>query len=348
MDAFFASLEQRDFPELKGKPVAVGGNKDRGVVAAASYEARKFGVRSAMSSRLAFKKCPNIIFCKPRFEVYKEVSTIIHSIFSEYTDLIEPLSLDEAYLDVSENKKGIKSATVVAKQIRAEIFAATGLTASAGISSNKFVAKIASDINKPNGYCLVHPSKIEKFIENLPVSKFYGVGKVTCKKMNSLGIIFGNDLKKLSLEFLTQNFGKLGRHYFNISRGIDNRQVNPSRIRKSIGGENTFNKDLYLDKDLQNKIETISKRVFERLNKSGAKPKTITLKVKFSDFTQITRSYTDPNFTFTEEKQILNAAQKLLILVEIPKTGIRLLGISLSNFEIVEVKKVAKQLTIDF
>ena len=348
MDAFFASVEQRDFPELKGKPVAVGGNKDRGVVAAASYEARKFGVRSAMSSRLAFKKCPDIIFCKPRFEVYKEVSTIIHSIFSTYTDLIEPLSLDEAYLDVSENKKGIKSATIVAKQIREEIFNATGLTASAGISSNKFVAKIASDINKPNGYCLVHPSKIEEFIEKLPVSKFYGVGKVTCKKMNSLGIIFGNDLKKLSLEFLTQNFGKSGNHYYNISRGIDKRKVNPSRIRKSIGAENTFTKDLHLDAHLQNKIEIISNRVFQRLSKSDAKPKTITLKIKFSDFTQITRSYTAPNLIFSEEQQILETSVKLLAQIDIPKSGIRLLGISLSNFESSEKLLPAKQLTLDF
>ncbi|MFT6748083.1 MAG: DNA polymerase-4, partial [Glaciecola sp.] len=231
MDAFFASVEQRDFPELKGKPVAVGGSKDRGVVAAASYEARKFGVRSAMSSRLAAKKCPELIFQKPRFDAYKEVSNKIHEIFKEYTDLIEPLSIDEAYLDVTENIKEIKSATIIANEIRKSIFEKTGLTASAGISSNKFVAKIASDVNKPNGYCLIHPDEVESFIESLPISKFYGIGKVTAKKMNSLGIIMGKDLKRLSLEFLVQNFGKYGRHYYQISRGIDNRKVNPHRIR---------------------------------------------------------------------------------------------------------------------
>jgi len=351
MDAFFASVEQRDFPELQGLPVAVGGSKDRGVVAAASYEARKFGVKSAMSSRIAAKKCPDLIFQPARFDAYKEVSNQIHEIFKEYTDLIEPLSLDEAYLDVTENKKGIKSATVIANEIRASIFEKTGLTASAGISSNKFVAKIASDINKPNGYCLVHPKDIESFIESLPISKFHGIGKVTGKKLNSLGIIIGKDLKRLSVEFLMQNYGKKGKHYYNISRGIDHRIVNPNRIRKSIGAENTFESDLYLDKDLKKKVKGITERVHARLEKSGKKAKSLTLKIKFADFTQITRSYTLPPsspFPFYETKdQILKQSLLLLSQMEIPKSGVRLMGISLSNFND-ESKIISKQLTIEF
>jgi len=351
MDAFFASVEQRDFPELKGLPVAVGGNKDRGVVAAASYEARKFGVRSAMSSRVAAKRCPDLIFQNARFDAYKEVSFQIHEIFKEYTNLIEPLSLDEAFLDVTENKKGIKSATVIANQIRASILSKTKLTASAGISSNKFVAKIASDINKPDGYCLIHPDDIESFIEKLPISKFHGIGKVTGKKLNSLGIIIGKDLKRLSIEFLSQNFGKQGKHYYNISRGIDDRIVNPNRIRKSIGAEQTFEKDLYLGADLELKVKGIANRVHRRLEKSGKKAKSLTLKIKFSDFTQITRSYTLPpssSFPFYEtEEQIIRQSLRLLSQVDVPKTGLRLMGLSLSNFS-EESKIISRQLTIEF
>lgn len=351
MDAFFASVEQRDFPELKGKPIVVGGSKDRGVVAAASYEARKFGVRSAMSSRIAAKKCPDLIFRNSRFDAYKEASNQIHEIFREYTDLIEPLSLDEAYLDVTENKKGITSATVIANEIRAMILEKTNLTASAGISSNKFIAKIASDINKPNGYCLIHPNDIEPFIEKLPITKFHGIGKVTSKKMNSLGIIVGKDLKRLSLEFLTQNFGKHGKHYYNISRGIDHRNVNPNKVRKSIGAEQTFPKDLHLSRDLEEKVKLVVSRVYMRLEKSNKKAKTLTLKIKFSDFSQITRSFTllpsSPFPFFEMERQILNQALELLEQLNIPKSGVRLLGISLSNFSD-ESKIICRQLTIDF
>lgn len=346
MDAFFASVEQRDFPELQGKAIAVGGSKDRGVVAAASYEARKFGVRSAMASRIAVQKCPHLIFQAARFEVYKEVSMQIHAIFKEYTDLIEPLSLDEAYLDVTENKKGMHSATIIANEIRSRIFETCQLTASAGISSNKFIAKIASDINKPNGYCLIKPNEIPDFIAQLPINKFHGIGKVTAKKLNSYGVFFGSDLKKLSFEFLKQNFGKSGTYYFNIAQGIDDRPVNPDRIRKSIGAENTFEKDLYLFDDLTAKIEKISSRVYTRLEKNQKEARTLTLKIKFSDFSQITRSTTDTSLSFKTETQIFNAALNLLKGINIPKTGIRLLGISLSNFEI--EKRDPIQLTLDF
>lgn len=351
MDAFFASVEQRDFPELKGKAIVVGGSKNRGVVAAASYEARKFGVKSAMSSRLALKKCPHLIFRKTRFEAYKKVSQQIHEIFQQYTDIIEPLSLDEAYLDVTENKKGIKSATVIAQQIRKDIKKQTLLTASAGISSNKFVAKIASDVNKPDGYCLVPPAEIEQFLEVLPISKFHGIGKVTAKKLNSFGTIVGRDLKKMTLEFLIQNFGKQGQHFHQIVRGIDHRKVNPHRMRKSVGTEDTFDKDLYLPQDLSLKLSQICQRLSHRLDKSPKKAKTLTLKVKFSDFTQITRSHTIPSdsgICFESLFQIQQTADRLLGEVEIPKTGIRLLGVSVSNFLLEDKVNAPTQLTLNF
>lgn len=352
MDAFYASVEQYDNPELKGKPVAVGGSKERGVVAAASYEARKFGVRSAMPSVLAYQKCPQIVFVKPRFDRYKEVSNQIHEVFHSYTDLIEPLSLDEAYLDVTQNKKGIASATLIAKAIRADIKSKTGLTASAGISTNKFIAKIASDYNKPDGITLVGPEKTDIFLEQLPIEKFFGVGKVTAEKMKNLGINTGKDLKAWTKEDLTSNFGKSGGFYFEIVRGNDNRPVNPNRIRKSLGAENTFDYDLIEIVDMKLALEPIAVTVMKRLDKAKTFGKTLTLKVKFKDFSQITRSQ-----SVTEEistlDQLVSMSFDLLEQIdwqEFP-TGVRLLGITCSNFdnkEIVQDLKEGHQLTLDF
>lgn len=342
MDAFFASVEQRDFPELKGKPVAVGGGGERGVVAAASYEARKYGVFSAMSSRLAKKKCPDLIFTKPRFEVYKEVSNQIRKIFLEYTDLVEPLSLDEAYLDVTENYKGINSAIQVANEIKAAIFKSTGLTASAGISYNKFLAKTASAIKKPNGLTLIHPDKAEDFIASLPIEKFHGIGEVTANKMKKLLIFNGADLRKQNLETLTRNFGKAGRYYFYISRGVDERVVNPNRVRKSIGAETTFSSDLYLYEDIKNALFQILEKTESRVEKAGVFPKTITLKVKFNDFGIVTRSKTTiaPIVIRQDTFEIL---KEFLLEFSPPDKGIRLLGVSFSNFILKEA-----QLTINF
>ena len=285
MDAFYASVEQHDNPELKGKPVAVGGSRERGVVAAASYEARKFGVRSAMPSAIAYQKCPEIVFVHPRFDRYKEVSNQIHTIFHEYTDLIEPLSLDEAYLDVTHNKKGIPSATLIAKDIRTRVKEETGLTASAGISVNKFIAKIASDYNKPDGITLVGPEKVDIFLEQLEIEKFYGVGKVTAEKMRVMGINTGKDLKAWTKDDLINHFGKPGGFYYEIVRGNDNRPVNPNRIRKSLGAENTFDYDLEELVDMKLALEPIAKTVMRRLDKANTYGKTLTLKVKFKDFT---------------------------------------------------------------
>jgi DNA polymerase-4 len=348
MDAFFASVEQRDFPELRGKPVAVGGNKDRGVIAAASYEARKYGVKSAMSSKMAYIKCPHLIFKPARFDAYKEVSNQIHEIFSSYTDLIEPLSLDEAYLDVTENKKGIKSATKIANEIRAEIYAKTGLTASAGISCNKFVAKMASDINKPNGYCLVTPEEVVPFIEQLEIKRFYGIGKVTAAKFFKMGILFGKDLKKLSEAELTQHFGKAGKHYYLLARGIDNRNVIANRIRKSVGAEHTFDVDLHTVVKIEEQIENIANRVWSRLTKSKKEGKTVTLKIKFSDFNQITRSKTLLQGMITSEKQIQSICKQLLVGIDIG-LGVRLVGISINNFKEPQPKSNnGTQLTLQF
>lgn len=342
MDAFFASVEQRDFPDLKGKPVAVGGDGERGVVAAASYEARKYGVFSAMSSRLAKKKCPDLIFTKPRFEVYKEVSNQIRNIFFEYTDLVEPLSLDEAYLDVTENHKGINSAILVAKEIKTAIFKITGLTASAGISYNKFLAKTASALKKPDGLTLIHPDKAEDFIGKLPIEKFHGIGAVTANKMKRLLIFNGADLRKQKLETLTSNFGKAGRHYFYISRGVDNRIVNPNRVRKSIGAENTFSTDLFLYEDIKNALFQILDKAESRVEKAGVFPKTITLKVKFNNFEIVTRSKTRI-VPIVIKKDSIEILKDFLIEFCPPEKGIRLLGVSFSNF----ISKKA-QLTIDF
>ena len=290
MDAFFASVEQRDNPELRGKPVAVGGSRERGVVAAASYEARKFGVRSAMPSVTAKRRCPELIFVTPRFDVYKAVSLQIREIFAEYTPIIEPLSLDEAYLDVTENLKGIASATEIAEDIRAKIRQETNLTASAGVSYNKFLAKLASDQNKPDGLFVITPKMGAAFVEKLPVEKFHGVGPATTAKMNRLGIATGLDLRVQTLPFLQQHFGKSGPYYYWIARGVDERPVRADRVRKSIGAENTFASDLHTFEPMRDALEPIIAKVWRHCQATGIRGRTVTLKVKFADFQQITRS----------------------------------------------------------
>ena len=343
MDAFFASVEQKDNPELKGKPIAVGGSGDRGVVAAASYEARKFGVRSAMPSKIAKKRCPHLIFVRGRHDRYKEVSNQIMDVFFEFTDLVEPLSIDEAFLDVTHNKKNLPSATLIAREIKKRIKEITGLTASAGISVNKFLAKIASDYQKPDGLYVIPPKDVEQFVEDLSVDKFFGVGKVTAEKMHQLGIFKGKDLKKRSLVELTRLFGKAGAYYYQISRGIDNRPVNPNRIRKSVGTEHTFEKDLsdrlLIRKDMEHTAEDLLKRI----KRSGFRGRTLTLKVKYSNFEQVTRSK-----TLLQEIDrfdlIMKVAEDLLNQIDL-KESIRLLGLSISN-QIDDSEP--QQLTLDF
>jgi len=329
MDAFYASVEQLDHPELRGKPIAVGGSSKRGVVAAASYEARKFGVRSAMSSVLAKRNCPQLIFVKARFDRYKEISQKIRSIFFEYTDLVEPLSLDEAYLDVTHNKKGNPSATLIAIEIRQRIFEETGLTASAGISINKFIAKVASDYNKPNGQKTVNPEEVILFLENLEIRKFYGVGKVTAEKMYKLGIFTGKDLKQKTVEFLNSNFGKSGSHYYQVVRGIHTSAVKPHRIPKSVGAERTFSENLSSEIFMLERLEHIADELDRRLKKSNLAGKTITLKIKYSDFTLQTRSKTLPYF-IADKGLILEMAKELLYQEQL-QNSVRLLGISLAN-----------------
>lgn len=353
MDAFYASVEQLDNPELKGKPVAVGGSSQRGVVSAASYEARKFGVRSAMSSVIAKRNCPELIFVKPRFERYKELSTRIRNIFLEYTDLVEPLSLDEAYLDVTENKKGNPSASLIAREIREKILEKTGLTASAGISVNKFIAKVASDYNKPNGQKTVNPEEVEEFLEVLEIRKFYGVGKVTAEKMYRLGIFTGKDLKEKSLEFLNEHFGKSGEYYYNVVRGIHLSEVKPSRIRKSLGAERTFEENISSEVFMLERLENISEEIERRLTKSKVAGKTITLKIKYSDFTLQTRSKTLSYFI--SSKELIMETAKELLYQEKMRDSVRLLGISLSNLNTEkgkkkeeEKKEIAVQLKFEF
>lgn len=329
MDAFYASVEQLDNPELRGKPIAVGGGGKRGVISAASYEARKFGVKSAMSGRLAEKLCPELIFVKTNFERYKEVSQKIRKIFLNYTDLVEPLSLDEAYLDVTQNKIGMPSASIIAQQIRQRIFENTGLTASAGISINKFVAKIASDYNKPNGQKTVNPEDVLEFLEALDIRKFYGVGKVTAEKMYHKGIFTGKDLISKSLEYLTENFGRSGGYYYHIVRGIQTSEVKPNRTRKSLAAERTFSENLSSEIFMLEKIEHIAEEVSRRLHKSKVSGKTITLKIKYSDFTLQTRSKTLPYFV--SDKAIILETAKDLLYQEKLNNSVRLLGISLSN-----------------
>ena len=346
MDAFYASVEQHDFPELKGKPLAVGGSEIRGVVSAASYEARKFGVRSAMSGVQAKKQCPDLIFVRPRFDRYTEISKIIRKIFYEFTDLVEPLSLDEAYLDVTQNKKGNPSATLLAQEIRKRIFEETGLTASAGISINKFVAKVASDYNKPNGQKTVNPDEVEAFLEALDIRKFYGIGKVTAERMYQLGIYSGKDLKARSLAFLEQHFGKSGTHYFYIVRGIHNSPVKPNRISKSVGAERTFNENLSSEVFMEDRLESIAKELERRLQKHKIAGKTVTLKIKYSDFSQQTRSKTLPYFI--SDKALLLETAKELLYQEKLKESVRLLGISLNNLNTEVKKTVVVQLKFEF
>ncbi|NJX14150.1 DNA polymerase IV [Tamlana crocina] len=352
MDAFYASVEQMDNPELKGKPIAVGGGGKRGVVSAASYEARTFGVKSAMAGTLAAKLCPELIFVRPRFERYSEISKKIRLIFFDYTDLVEPLSLDEAYLDVSENKKGNPSASLIAQEIRERILNEVGLTASAGISINKFIAKVASDYNKPNGQKTVNPEEVIPFLEALDIRKFYGVGKVTAEKMYQKGIFTGLDLKLKPLEYLEQHFGKSGQYYYNIVRGIHHSPVKPNRIRKSLAAERTFSENLSSEVFMIEKLEHIAEEVSKRLSKSQVAGKTVTLKIKYSDFTLQTRSKTLPYFI--SDKSIILETAKTLLYQEQLKNSVRLLGISLSNLNTQNTKSpqvqktVSAQLKFDF
>jgi len=346
MDAFYASVAQLDNPELKGKPIAVGGGGKRGVVAAASYEARKYGVRSAMSGVLARQKCPHLIFVKTDFERYKEISTKIRQIFYEYTDLVEPLSLDEAYLDVTENKKGNPSASLIAQEIRDRIYSELALRASAGISINKFIAKVASDINKPNGQKTINPEEVLLFLEELSVNKFYGVGKVTAAKMNNLGIFNGLDLKKRPLEELTKLFGKSGTYYYNIVRGIHHSTVKPNRIRKSIAAERTFSENISSEVFMLERLHKIAEELERRMIASETKGKTITLKIKYSDFTQQTRSKTVQNFI--QKKDEIMQIVKELLYQEKFKNSVRLLGISFSNLDTAKKEPVWVQLMFEF
>lgn len=351
MDAFYASVAQMDHPELKGKPIAVGGGGVRGVISAASYEARKFGVKSAMSGNLAIKLCPHLIFVKTDFERYTEISKQVRQIFYDYTDLVEPLSLDEAYLDVTENKKGLPSATLIAEEIRQRIFNEVGLTASAGISINKFIAKVASDYNKPNGQKTVNPEDVLSFLEALDIRKFYGVGKVTAEKMYQKGIFTGKDLKLKSLDYLEANFGKSGRYYYEVVRGIHNSLVKPNRIRKSLAAERTFTENLSSEIFLLEKLERIAEEVSKRLHKNKVSGKTLTLKIKYSDFTLQTRSKTLAYFV-SDKALILETAKDLLYQEKL-SNSVRLLGISLSNLntdqkKILRIKKTSVYVQLKF
>ncbi len=346
MDAFYASVEQRDTPAYRGKPLAVGGSKERGVVAAASYEARKFGIHSAMPSSRAYKLCPAIIFVKPRFEVYRQVSSQIHQVFRQHTDLVEPLSLDEAYLDVTHDKQQIRSATLIAQTIKQEIKEATGLTASAGVSFNKFLAKIASDYDKPDGLKVILPHEADLFLEQLPINKFHGIGKVTTEKMHQLGVFSGYDLKQQSEVFLQKHFGKAGLFYYKIVRGDDTREVKPNRIRKSIGTERTFHFDLDQPAQLAVKIEELTEELVIRLQQHETIGNTLTLKIKYADFSLVTKRITmhEPVSTETD---ILPLAFHLLDMAATEHKSIRLLGLTLSS--LTSGKLIAgRQLTFNF
>jgi len=340
MDAFYASVEQRDFPEYRGIPLVVGGLPEGrgGVVATASYEARKFGIRSAMSSKQALQLCPHATFIRPRFAAYKEASQKIREIFSRYTDLIEPLSLDEAYLDVTEDKLNIGSAIEIAKQIKQVIKNELQLTASAGVSINKFVAKIASDINKPDGLTFIGPSAIGGFMEKLAVEKFHGVGKVTAQKMKKMGLHTGADIKTLTQDELVSHFGKAGNFYYRIVRGIDEREVKPDRETKSVGAEDTFAYDLITIEEMESELDKIAKTVHERMVKNNLKGRTVTLKIKYSDFKQITRNRSMIN-PINDLDTISSISKQLLAATDPDGKKIRLLGITLSNFGEIEIKQ---------
>lgn len=347
MDAFYASVEQRDFPEYRGKPLVVGGSPEgRGVVAAASYEVRKFGVHSAMPAAQAIRLCPHAIFVKPRFEVYRKVSEQIRDIFFRFTDLVEPLSLDEAYLDVTENHIDLPSGTLIARKIKKLIKEQTKLTASAGVAHNKFLAKIASDLDKPDGLAVITPEKAEQFLEELEIGEFHGIGSATEEKMKSLGIYTGNDLKEWTEIDLVEKFGKVGRHYYRIVRGIDNREVKPHRIRKSIGKERTFTEDVDDLNWINNFLDELASKVAESMNKKNAAGKTVTLKVRYDDFETLTRS-TSYSHYINEAHDISETAKQLLKQTAVGERKVRLLGITLSNLNLSE-RGHFKQLEIPF
>jgi len=331
MDAFFAAVEQRDFPELKGQPVVVGGQPDsRGVVATCSYEARKFGIRSAMPASRAYQLCPHAKFVPPRFEAYKQASQDIHKVFREYTQNIEPLSLDEAYLDVTDTDLCDGSATLMAKEIRNKIYQRTKLTASAGISYNKFLAKLGSDENKPNGQFLIKPGDAIHYLENMPIGRFYGVGKVTETKMHVLGILTGGDLKNKTLQELQQLFGNSAEYYYDISRGIDERPVSNQRVRKSLGSETTFQEDLSDGEEILKQLLLLADETLNSLNQREILAYTITIKIKYSDFTQITRSYTSDS-AISYLNKVTDVIPVLLEKTDVKFRSVRLLGVSFSN-----------------
>lgn len=347
MDAFFAAVEIRDNPQYKGKPIIVGGSSNsRGVVSTCSYEARKYGIHSAMPSYQAYKLCPHGIFIRPNFDAIKEASQIVREIFFEYTDLVEPVSIDEAYLDVTENKKNITIATEIAKDIKMKIFERTRLTASAGVSYNKFLAKIASEMDKPDGLVVIPPTKAREVLENLPIGKFYGIGNVSEKKMIYLGIRTGKDLKERSLKELIKHFGKVGTFYYNIVRGIDNRPVITHRIRKSLGCERTFAKDISDVEEMLEVLKKISHKIDSTMKEKKIKAKTLTLKIKYSNFDLVSRSKTLDGI-FDKEEIILNLGRKMLLETIGPKCRIRLLGLSVSNL-VWEGDKVKAQQMLDF
>ncbi|RVT94513.1 DNA polymerase IV [Sphingomonas crocodyli] len=337
MDAFYASVEQRDDPSLRGKPVAVGGTRERGVVAAASYEARAYGVRSAMASSQARRMCPDLVFVKPRFDAYKAVSRQIHEIFADFTPLIEPLSLDEAYLDVSAGHPEFGSATAIAQEIRRRIKAETGLTASAGVSYNKFIAKIASDQNKPNGICVVRPDAGPDFVGKLPIGRFHGIGPVTAKRMEKLGIHTGADLRRASRELLDRHFGKSGNYYYLAARGIDHRQVKPDRVRKSIGHETTFFQDVFAHDEMAAFFRDASETVARHAARSGKAGRTVSIKLRYADFRTITRAKTLP-VPIDDAGTVAEVALALLAPLEPVEQGVRLLGVTLSGFDVPEVE----------
>ncbi|KAB2814187.1 DNA polymerase IV [Phaeocystidibacter luteus] len=343
MDAFYASVEQRDNPDLRGLPVAVGGSAERGVVAAASYEARKYGVRSAMPSAIAARRCPDLIFVKPHFEKYREVSHQIRDIFFEYTDKVEPLSLDEAYLDVTTNHKGLPSATLIAKEIRERIWDTTNLRASAGISINKFLAKVASDVNKPNGQKTIPPEEVDAFLATLPIERFFGVGAKTAEKFHRLGVRTGADLRLVELPLLLSRFGKAGRHYYQIARGIQHSEVQSDRQRKSVGVEETFSTDLDGPESMMSALWKLGERLEYRISKAKIKGRTITLKIKSADFETITRSQSVSE-PIDDIHEIMEIAQQLL-QANMPSYSVRLLGITLGNLG---EKEVSEQLTLRF
>lgn len=348
MDAFYASVEQRDHPEYRGKPVVVGGSpQGRGVVAAASYEARKFGIYSAMPAIQAMKRCPKAVFIKPRFDSYREISQHIREIFFRYTDIVEPLSLDEAYLDVTENHKNIPSATLIAREIKQAIFQETELVASAGVSFNKFLAKIASDLDKPDGLSVIQPDEAEAFIENLPIGKFYGVGKATQRKMESLGIHTGGDLKQWEEAGLVKKFGKAGHHYYRIAHAIDNRDVTSHRVRKSIGKERTFAEDISDLMWIDQILSELSEKIAQSMKKLNAAGKTVTLKVRYKNFETVTRSYSHPQFIH-DAGEIAATALRLLEETDAGAREVRLLGISVSSLNLHEGGAFGEQLELPF